>query len=141
MKIYLIKLKCIVIRAVKTFAYQSLSSNALWTKINSCYMIREKDWKVYESHLSQSTEVRRDPFIHFQKMFLKKSYCRPNSVNDSNFMPGSWHLVEKCQKGPKNCWKMTKIIQKTHFPKKILSWLVWNTSIAIKWWKKNGVII
>ena len=141
MKIYHIKLKFIVIRAVKTFAYQSLSSNALWTKINSCDMIREKDWKVYESHLSQSTEVRRDPFIHFQKMFLKKSYCRPNSVNDSNFMPGSWHLVEKCQKGPKNCWKMTKIIQKTHFPKKIFVLASLKYFNSYKMMKKNGVII
>ena len=91
--------------------------------------------------LPHPTEIGRAPFIHFQKMFLKKSYCRPNSVNDSNFMPGSWHLVKNVKKGQKNVEKSQKLCVKTRFSNFVLSWLIWNTSIAIKWWKKIGVII
>ena len=73
-----------------------------WENLNSDKVL-EDIWpntaiaRCWTTATKQRTEVRRDPFIHFQKMFLKKSYCRPNSVNDSNFMPGSWHLVKICQ--------------------------------------------
>ena len=51
-------------------------------------------------------------------------------------MPESLNLVVKVSTRAKKVPKKPQVGPITRFPKKNLSWLIWNISIAKIWWKK-----
>ena len=93
--------------------------------------------KVNIPEVTHLTEVGRAPLIDFQKWFLNKVFYRLKLFRKFKFYTCMTISGRKSvKKGQKMTKKATNLVYNA-FSNFFLSWLIWNISMAIVWWKKN----